>query len=200
MSTPASIHAFPRTRARRTPSCPSAHTSRAWWDVAGRSLPAKGWAKVVICVADGEPIQAVIPAPLIVNLDWLSALAGASSMRFALNEESQTWFSDCEPGAMPPWSAHGQRAFVDSALTAEFDVVFHAGTHRQAIRNAGHGSCGSDTADHRPVCRTARFQQAQSRNGPANCELASDSFSRDLARVARERLSFDNHLSGIGTA
>ena len=83
-------------------------------DASGRSLPATCWAKVVICVADGEPIQAVIPAPLIVNLEWLSALAGASSIRFALDEESRTWFSDCEPDAMPPLGPlYGQRVFVD---------------------------------------------------------------------------------------
>ena len=90
---------------------------------------------MVICVADGEPIQAVLPASLIVNLDWLSALAGASSIRFALKEESRTWFLDCEPGAIPPLGPlYGQRVFVDIALAAEFDVVFNAGTHRQAIR------------------------------------------------------------------
>ncbi|MEO8256486.1 MAG: YbaK/EbsC family protein [Acidobacteriota bacterium] len=133
MSTPASIHAF--LEEARVPYTIVPHeTDRpAPLDAAGR--PARGWAKVVICVADGEPIQAVLPPPLIVNLDWLSALAGASSIRFALPEESRTWFVDCEPDAMPPLGPlYGQRMFVDIALAAEFDIVFNAGTHRQAIR------------------------------------------------------------------
>ena len=83
-------------------------------------------------MADGEPIQAYSPAPLIVNLDWLSALAGANSIRFALKEESRRWFPDCEPGAMPPLGPlYGQRVFVDIALAREFEVVFIAGTHRK---------------------------------------------------------------------
>jgi len=135
MSTPVSIHAF--LEDARVPYTVVPHPTNlsAQMDATGRSMPARGWAKVVICVADGEPIQAVLPAPLIVNLDWLSALAGASSIRFALNEESRTWFLDCEPGAMPPLGPlYGQRVFVDSALATEFEVVFNAGTHRHAIR------------------------------------------------------------------
>lgn len=135
MSTPASIHAFLENARVPYTVVPQPTTFSARVDAPGRSRPVQGWAKVVICVADGEPIQAVIPAPLIVNLDWLSALAGARSIRFALDEESRTWCADCEPDAMPPLGPlYGQRVFVDSALAAEFDVVFNAGTHRQAIR------------------------------------------------------------------
>ncbi|MEO8259868.1 MAG: hypothetical protein ABI868_21165 [Acidobacteriota bacterium] len=43
----------------------------------------------MIGVADGQPIQAVVPSPLIISLEWLSALAGASSIRFALEEDSR---------------------------------------------------------------------------------------------------------------
>ena len=98
-------------------------------------VPGRDWAKVVICVADEKPIQAVLPAPLIVNLDRLLALAGASSIRLALEDELRALFPDCESGAMPPFGPlYGQRVFVDAALAAEPEVVFNAGTHSEAIR------------------------------------------------------------------
>ena len=55
-------------------------------------VPGRDWAKVVICVADEKPIQAVLPAPLIVNLDRLLALAGARSIRLALEDELERYF------------------------------------------------------------------------------------------------------------
>lgn len=98
-------------------------------------VPGRDWAKVVICVADEKPIQAVLPAPLIVNLDQLLALAGASSIRLALEDELRALFPDCESGAMPPFGPlYGQPMFVDAALAAEPEVVFNAGTHSEAIR------------------------------------------------------------------
>ena len=98
-------------------------------------VPGRDWAKVVICVADEKPIQAVLPAPLIVNLDRLLALAGASSIRLALEDEFRALCPDCESGAMPPFGPlYGQRVFVDAALAAEPEVVFNAGTHSEAIR------------------------------------------------------------------
>lgn len=104
-------------------------------EAAATHVPGRNWAKVVICVADGKPIQAVLPAPLVVNLDRLLALAGAVTIRLALEEELQGMFPDCEPGAMPPFGPlYGQRVFVDAALVAQPEIVFNAGTHTEAMR------------------------------------------------------------------
>ena len=43
-------------------------------EAAAVHVPGRDWAKVVICFVDGEPIQAVLPAPLVVNLDRLLAV------------------------------------------------------------------------------------------------------------------------------
>ena len=98
-------------------------------------IPGRDWAKAVICFADGEPIQAVVPADLVVNFDRLAALAGAETIRLAREEELAWLFPDCERGAMPPLGPlYKQRVFVDDRLAAEKQIVFNAGTHADAVR------------------------------------------------------------------
>jgi Ala-tRNA(Pro) deacylase len=97
--------------------------------------PGRDWAKAVVCFADGEPIQAVVPADLTVSLYRLQALAGAESIRLAREDELAWLYPDCEAGAMPPFGPlYRQRVFVDQALAAEEEIVFNAGTHRDAVR------------------------------------------------------------------
>ena len=104
-------------------------------EAAALHVPGRDWAKVVICLVDGEPIQAVLPAPLVVNLDRLLELAGGDEIRLAQEEELRRLFPDCEPGAMPPFGRlYGQQVFVDVTLAAEPEIVFNAGTHTEAIR------------------------------------------------------------------
>ena len=98
-------------------------------------IPGRDWAKAVICFADGEPIQAVVPADLVVNFDRLATLAGAETIRLAREEELAWLFPDCERGAMPPLGPlYKQRVFVDDRLAAEKQIVFNAGTHADAVR------------------------------------------------------------------
>jgi Ala-tRNA(Pro) deacylase len=83
---------------------------------------------------DSEPIEAVLPAPLTVNLDRLLELAGGSEIRLAQEDELRRLFPECEPGAMPPFGPlYGQSVFVDVALASEPEIVFNAGTHTEAI-------------------------------------------------------------------
>jgi Ala-tRNA(Pro) deacylase len=97
-------------------------------------IPGRDWAKTVVCFADGEPIQAVVSADHVVDLDRLRALAGARALRLAHDDELKSLFPDCERGGMPPFGPlYHQRVFVDAALTSEKDVVFNAGTHTDAI-------------------------------------------------------------------
>jgi Ala-tRNA(Pro) deacylase len=93
------------------------------------------WAKIVVCFADDEPILAVVPAPLMVDLEALRVLAGASVLRLAREQEFHALYPDCEPGAMPPFGTlYRQRVFVDRRLVGETEMVFNAGTHTDAIR------------------------------------------------------------------
>lgn len=97
-------------------------------------IPGRDWAKAVICFADDEPIQAVVPADLAVNLGRLLLLTGARTIRLAREDELDWLFPDCERGAMPPLGPlYRQRVFVDETLAAEDRIVFNAGTHRDAV-------------------------------------------------------------------
>jgi Ala-tRNA(Pro) deacylase len=89
---------------------------------------------VVVCFADDEPVMAVLPAHLIVDLESLRLLAGASTLRLAQEAEFAGFYPDCEAGAMPPFGhLYLQRVFVDRTLVGEIEMVFNAGTHTDAI-------------------------------------------------------------------
>jgi Ala-tRNA(Pro) deacylase len=106
----------------------------AWAEAAAAHVAPRDWAKVVVCILDGEPIQAVVPASSFVNLERLLALADGIDIRLADEQELQRLFPDCELGAMPPLGPfYGQTVYVDAALAMKPDIVFSAGTHRHAM-------------------------------------------------------------------
>ena len=97
-------------------------------------VPGRDWAKAVVCFADGEPIQAVVPADRDLNLERLGDLAHAARIRVATESELDWLFPECEHGAMPPFGPlYKQRIFVDATLTEEQSIVFNGGTHTDAI-------------------------------------------------------------------
>jgi Ala-tRNA(Pro) deacylase len=98
-------------------------------------VPGRSWAKTVICFADDEPIAAVVPAHVTVDLERLRLLAGAAVMRLACEPELGAMFPDCELGAVSPFAtAQRLRIFVDCSFVGDPDMVFSAGTHTDAIR------------------------------------------------------------------
>ena len=97
-------------------------------------VASRDWAKVVVCFIDGEPVEAVLPAASVVNLDRLLALAGGREIRLADEDELRRLFPECELGAMPPLGPlYGQTVYVDAVLAMEPRLVFNGGTHRDAI-------------------------------------------------------------------
>ena len=68
-------------------------------EAAATHVPGRNWAKVVVCLVDGEPVQAVLPATTTVNLDRLLELTGGGEIRLAEEDELGQLFPDCEPGA-----------------------------------------------------------------------------------------------------
>ena len=135
MPSTSSIHEFLRQAHVPYTVVPHRPAFTAQEEAAVTHVPGRDWAKVVICFVDGEPIQAVLPAPLTVNLTRLLDLAGGSEIRLAQEHELRPLFPECEPGAMPPFGPlYGQSVFVDIALAAEPEIVFNAGTHTAAIR------------------------------------------------------------------
>ena len=92
------------------------------------------WAKVVICIVDELPVQAVLPAHHTIDLERLRMLANAAAIRLAREEEIAILYPDYEVGAMPPFGAvHGHRVFVEQCLVGEPELVFNAGTHTEAL-------------------------------------------------------------------
>jgi len=103
-------------------------------EAAATHVPGRDWAKVVACFIDGAPVEAVVPAPSIVNLEQLLALSGGREIRLAAEDELTRLFPGCEVGAMPPFGPlYGQTVYVDAVLALEPEIVFNAGTHREAI-------------------------------------------------------------------
>jgi Ala-tRNA(Pro) deacylase len=134
MTDTSAIHEFLRTARVPYTVVPHRLAFTAQQEAAATHVPGRDWAKVVICIVDDDPIEAVLPAPLTVNLDRLLALARGSEIRLAEEGELARLFPDCEPGAMPPFGPqYGQRVFVDVSLAAEAEIAFNAGTHTDAI-------------------------------------------------------------------
>jgi Ala-tRNA(Pro) deacylase len=112
---------------------PVAYTAQE--EAALTHVPGREWAKAVVCIVDNEPVLAVLPAHCHANLGQLQAALGASSARLANEEELSPLYADCEVGAMPPLGPlYGQRVVVDKSLASREEVVFNAGSHREAIR------------------------------------------------------------------
>lgn len=97
-------------------------------------VPGKELAKTVVVRAGEETLLAVLPASHHVSLKKLSAVVGKSA-RLATEKEFGDLFPDCELGAMSPFGQlYNLPVYVDTVLTGDEEVVFNAGTHRDAIR------------------------------------------------------------------
>jgi Ala-tRNA(Pro) deacylase len=109
-----------------------AHTARQ--EAAAALIPVSNWAKVVIVFADGEPVQAVVPADCDVDFGRLAALIGVPHVRMATEDEIDWLYPDCETGAMPPLGPlYRQLVCVDRRLTEHDDIAFNAGSFDDAV-------------------------------------------------------------------
>jgi Ala-tRNA(Pro) deacylase len=92
-------------------------------------------AKVVIAMADGRPVELILPASRHVSLDRVRDILGAREVRLASEQELEQYFSDCEVGAIPAlrhWP--NVDVLMDAAMQVRGDIVFQAGTHCDAVR------------------------------------------------------------------
>ena len=97
-------------------------------------IPGRRSAKVVICIADSQPVQAVLPAHYSVDLEALKTLVGCASLRLAREQEIAALYPEFEVGAMPPFGMiHGHRVFVERCFVGEPELVFNAGTHTDSL-------------------------------------------------------------------
>jgi Ala-tRNA(Pro) deacylase len=104
-------------------------------EAAATHVSGREWAKAVVCMTDDHPTLVVLPADHIVDLDRLREACGAKSVRLASEAEFRPLYSDCEVGAMPPFGPlYKQPVVVDRSLTSDPEILFNAGSHREAIR------------------------------------------------------------------
>jgi Ala-tRNA(Pro) deacylase len=92
-------------------------------------------AKVVAIMADGHPVELILPASRRVRLDAVKRIINADRVRLASEAEIDRYFTDCERGAIPAlrhWPRIG--LLMDGSLHVDGDIVFPGGTHRDAIR------------------------------------------------------------------
>jgi Ala-tRNA(Pro) deacylase len=92
-------------------------------------------AKVVGVMADGWPVELVLPASRHVMLDRVRELLKAREVRLATEEELERHFPDCERGAIPALRHWGNvEVIMDGNLCCGGDIVILGGTHRDAVR------------------------------------------------------------------
>jgi Ala-tRNA(Pro) deacylase len=92
-------------------------------------------AKVVVVMADGRPVELVLPASRHVNLGRVRGVLNAREVHLATEAEMETFFTDCEVGATPPLRHWKEvEVLMDRALDVDGDILFQAGTHTDAIR------------------------------------------------------------------
>jgi Ala-tRNA(Pro) deacylase len=104
-------------------------------EAAASHVPGRDWAKTVVCMADGFPVLALVPAHFHVDLDALRAATGARYIRLATEHEFGALYPECETGAMAPFGPlYNQPVYIDEALALDPDIAFHAGTHVDAMR------------------------------------------------------------------
>lgn len=92
-------------------------------------------AKSVVLRGGDEFLLAVIPAVCKVDFSLMKKVLGEDELRLATETEIKQLFPDCEVGAIPACgNLYHLKVFVDESLRANDEIVFSAGTHREAIQ------------------------------------------------------------------
>jgi Ala-tRNA(Pro) deacylase len=92
-------------------------------------------AKVVMLKDGADDLMAVLPSTFKLDLHRLREVLSSQTIRLATEEEMAQVFPDCEVGMMPPFgNLYGLDVLVDGVLTEDEEIVFPAGTAREAIK------------------------------------------------------------------
>ncbi len=135
MAIPTAIRQFVESQGVAFTAIPHRPAFTAQEEAAVTHVRGRDWAKTVVCMADGKPVMALLPAQTRVDLEALRAAAGARALRLATEEEMTGLYPGCETGAVAPFGPlYGQAVFVDETLTRDPEITFHAGTHVDAMR------------------------------------------------------------------
>jgi Ala-tRNA(Pro) deacylase len=100
-------------------------------------VPSDRLAKAVVLKGGDGYLVAVLPASHHIRFGELRKLLGRE-VDLANEEEIETLFVDCEPGAVPPLgAAYGLTVLMDDSLARDSDVYFEGGDHASLVHVTG---------------------------------------------------------------
>lgn len=98
-------------------------------------VPTKELAKSVVIKIENGYAMIVLPACRRLNLNSLKSEIFKSDVKLAGEDELENLFPDCELGAVPPFgNLYDIPVYAESALDEDYEIVFNAGTHTDAIK------------------------------------------------------------------
>ncbi len=96
-------------------------------------------AKVIMVKVKDGFVMTVLPSTWKVDLKRLKDVFQARRVRFATEEEFQGLFPDCDLGTMLPFgNLHGLAVYVGRAFAENEEIIFQAGTYREAPKMRYH--------------------------------------------------------------
>lgn len=113
------------------------HTETASGSAEAGHLPADRLAKAVVLKGQDRFLLAVLPASRQIKFGELRELLGPD-VDMANEEQIETLFVDCEPGAVPPLgAAYGLTVIVDDSLMNQPEIYLEGGDHASLIHMSG---------------------------------------------------------------
>lgn len=92
-------------------------------------------AKVVVVIADGRPIELVIPASRRVILEKVQQMLGARQVMLASEAEMDRIFNDVETGAIPALRHWKEvEVIMDETMRTDGEIVLQGGTHQDTVQ------------------------------------------------------------------
>lgn len=116
---------------------PHPQTVTASGSASANGVAADSLAKAVVLKGGDGFMLAVLPASRHIQFEDLRRLVG-SQVDIANEEQVETLFLDCEPGAVPALGgAYGLNVIVDDSLAQQPDVYFEGGDHANLVHISG---------------------------------------------------------------
>ena len=94
-------------------------------------------AKVVAVIADGRPIELILPASRRVVIEKVQQMLGIDQLRLATEAEMDQIFNDVDTGAIPAlrhWP--GVEVIMDVSMRVDGKITLQGGTHHDTVRLA----------------------------------------------------------------
>ena len=101
---------------------------------AAEHFPGKRVIKPVVIQADGHFVMCALPACYRIDIAELKQQLCVKDVHLIDEETLRQLFDDCEAGAEPPiGQLYGMSTIMDESLSRGNQVMFQAGTHRDAV-------------------------------------------------------------------